>query len=61
MPDMTTGSALESLRLIAMSVKLTGTTSMNARDQEMLRDSPFTMAVRLVGAGGGPEKRLLCS
>ena len=49
------GWALETLRLMAVSVKLTGTPSMNARDQEILREPcPFSVAVRSVGAGGGP-------
>ena len=41
-----------------MSVKLTGTPSMNARDQEILREPrPFSVAVRSVGAGGRPDIR----
>ena len=40
-----------------MSEKFKGTPSMNARDQEILREpGPFSVAVRSVGAGGGPDR-----
>ena len=49
------GSALESLRLVAVRVKYTATPSMVAWDQDTLRDpGPFSMTNRLNGMSGGP-------
>ena len=54
------GLVSERFRLVAVSVKFVATPSMVSEDQEMFRDpSPFSVAVKLKGAEGGPEGILL--
>ena len=50
------GPVLESFRFVTVTVKVTSTSSMVTRDQEILRDpTPFSVAARSAGNEGGPE------